>query len=113
MTTAAISGERKKVTVPDLALMKDEHRKIAMVTAYDVTFARLVDQAGVDVILVGDSLGMVVQGHDNTIPVDSRRDGLPHSRWSPGPGSRRWSSAICRSARTRSAPSRRSRARSG
>ena len=40
-----------------------------MLTAYDVTFARLADRAGVDVLLVGDSLGMVVQGHDNTLPV--------------------------------------------
>lgn len=43
--------------------------KIVSVTAYDVTFARLADRAGVDVILVGDSLGMVVQGHGNTLPV--------------------------------------------
>ena len=50
--------------------------KIAMLTAYDATFARLVDQAGVDVLLVGDSLGMVVQGHDNTLPVTHRRDDL-------------------------------------
>ena len=40
-----------------------------MVTAYDFTFARLLDEAGVDVLLVGDSLGMVVQGHDTTLPV--------------------------------------------
>jgi 3-methyl-2-oxobutanoate hydroxymethyltransferase len=49
--------------------MKTDGRKIAMVTAYDATFARLVDQAGVDVILVGDSLGMVIQGGANTLPV--------------------------------------------
>ena len=58
-----------KVTVHTLAKMKAEHRKIAMLTAYDATFARLVDQAGVDIILVGDSLGMVVQGGGNTLPV--------------------------------------------
>jgi 3-methyl-2-oxobutanoate hydroxymethyltransferase len=49
--------------------MKDAAEKIAVVTAYDATAARLVDAAGADVILVGDSLGMVVQGHDSTLPV--------------------------------------------
>jgi 3-methyl-2-oxobutanoate hydroxymethyltransferase len=61
--------ERRKVTVPELARMKALGEKIAMITAYDVTFARLVDLAGVDMILVGDSVGMVVQGEENTIPV--------------------------------------------
>jgi 3-methyl-2-oxobutanoate hydroxymethyltransferase len=58
-----------KVTVHTLAKMKAERRKISMLTAYDASFARLVDQAGVDIILVGDSLGMVVQGGGNTLPV--------------------------------------------
>lgn len=61
---------RTKVTVPDLARFKANGHKIAMITAYDATFARLVDEAGIDVILVGDSVGMVVQGVANTIPVD-------------------------------------------
>jgi 3-methyl-2-oxobutanoate hydroxymethyltransferase len=64
------NSERKKITVPDLARMKDLGDRLCMITAYDVTFARLVDQAGVDMILVGDSVGMVVQGESNTIPVD-------------------------------------------
>ena len=59
----------KKVTVPELGRMKAAGEKITMVTAYDWTFARLLDEAGVDLLLVGDSLGMVVQGHDTTIPV--------------------------------------------
>jgi 3-methyl-2-oxobutanoate hydroxymethyltransferase len=58
-----------KVTVHALAKMQSEHRKISMLTAYDASFARLVDQAGIDIILVGDSLGMVVQGGGNTLPV--------------------------------------------
>jgi 3-methyl-2-oxobutanoate hydroxymethyltransferase len=58
-----------KVTIHTLRQMKDRGEKIAMLTAYDATFARLLDEAGVDVLLVGDSLGMVVQGHDTTIPV--------------------------------------------
>jgi 3-methyl-2-oxobutanoate hydroxymethyltransferase len=58
-----------KVTLHTLRSMKQEGRKIAMVTAYDATFARLVDQAGIDVVLVGDSAGMVVQGQASTLPV--------------------------------------------
>src|SRR3954469_10479389 len=49
--------------------MKTAGQKICMVTAYDATFARILDQAGADVLLVGDSLGMVVQGNDSTLPV--------------------------------------------
>jgi 3-methyl-2-oxobutanoate hydroxymethyltransferase len=59
----------RKVTVPDLLARKRGGPAIAMVTAYDYTMARLLDEAGVDVLLVGDSLGMVVQGLSNTIPV--------------------------------------------
>lgn len=61
-------GRVTKVTVPELRARKGG-AKIAMVTAYDYTMARLVDEAGVDMVLVGDSLGMVVQGLANTIPV--------------------------------------------
>lgn len=60
----------RKVTVPELRARKGGGESaIAMVTAYDYTMARLVDEAGVDMVLVGDSLGMVVQGLANTIPV--------------------------------------------
>jgi 3-methyl-2-oxobutanoate hydroxymethyltransferase len=61
-------GPAKKITVPDLRARK-HGPKIAMVTAYDYTMARLVDEAGVDMVLVGDSLGMVVQGLSTTLPV--------------------------------------------
>lgn len=61
--------EHTRVTVPDLARMKAAGERITMVTAYDFTFARLLDAAGVDMLLVGDSLGMVVQGEENTLPV--------------------------------------------
>lgn len=60
---------RKKVTVPGLRARKSRGPKIAAVTAYDATMGRLLDEAGVDLILVGDSLGMVVQGLSNTLPV--------------------------------------------
>src|SRR5256885_2350410 len=58
-----------KVTIHTLKKLKAAGQKIAMVTAYDATFARILDDAGADVLLVGDSLGMVVQGHDSTLPV--------------------------------------------
>ncbi|SEM99949.1 3-methyl-2-oxobutanoate hydroxymethyltransferase [Luteibacter sp. UNCMF331Sha3.1] len=60
---------RKPVTVPGLKAMKAESRKIVMLTAYDASFAAQLDAAGVDVALVGDSLGMVVQGRASTLPV--------------------------------------------
>jgi len=53
----------------DLQKKKADNEKIVMVTAYDFTMARLVDAAGVDMVLVGDSLGMVFQGHEDTLPV--------------------------------------------
>jgi len=61
---------RPKVTVPSLAAQQREAQPIAMITAYDATFARIVDAAGVDVILVGDSVGMMVQGTTTTLPVE-------------------------------------------
>lgn len=64
-----MSVTRKKVTIPDILQMKQEGRRIAMMTAYDYPFARLVDSGGVDAILVGDSLGVVFSGHDNTLRV--------------------------------------------
>ena len=57
------------VTVPSLWAMKAKQEKIVAVTAYDYAFAQLVDASGIDMILVGDSLGMVVQGRSNTLPV--------------------------------------------
>ncbi len=59
----------EKLTVPKFRAMKAGGRKIVMLTAYDYTMARLLDSAGVDGLLVGDSLAMVVQGHHTTLPV--------------------------------------------
>lgn len=69
MTPAASAVPRKPITLHRLRDMHAQREKIAMVTAYDATFARLVDDAGVDCILVGDSLGMIVQGQSSTVPV--------------------------------------------
>lgn len=63
------SEKRKRLTVTDFAKMKSKGEKITMLTAYDHATASLLDSAGVDMLLVGDSLAMVVQGHENTIPV--------------------------------------------
>ena len=57
------------VNISTLRKMKAEKTPIACLTAYDASFGQLVDKAGTDLVLVGDSLGMVVQGHDTTVPV--------------------------------------------
>ena len=59
----------QRMTVPKFTALKGSGQKISMVTAYDYPFARLVDEAGVEGVLVGDSMSMVVQGHENTLPV--------------------------------------------
>ncbi len=59
----------KNVTISTLVQMKRQGEKIAMLTCYDAGFVPALEQAGVDVLLVGDSLGMVIQGHDSTLPV--------------------------------------------
>ncbi|MFH0789060.1 MAG: 3-methyl-2-oxobutanoate hydroxymethyltransferase [Pseudomonadota bacterium] len=61
--------ERKKITIHDLMAKKKENKKITMLTAYDFAMASFIDQSGMDMILVGDSLGMVVLGYDSTVPV--------------------------------------------
>ena len=60
---------RPPVNVSSLRQMKEKGEKIASLTCYDASYAALVDAAGTDVVLVGDSLGMVIQGHDTTVPV--------------------------------------------
>jgi len=69
MAEQKTSGEAGPVTVATLRSMAEAGRKIACLTAYDASFAALVDEAGTDLVLVGDSLGMVVQGHTTTVPV--------------------------------------------
>ena len=62
-------SESKRITTRTIAKMKREGTPIACLTAYDTVFARLLDQSGIDIVLVGDSLGMVFQGHETTLPV--------------------------------------------
>jgi 3-methyl-2-oxobutanoate hydroxymethyltransferase len=64
-----MSDEKARMTVPKFLGLKAAGQRISMLTAYDFTMATLLDRAGVDAILIGDTLGMVVQGHDSTLPV--------------------------------------------
>src|SRR5207237_10768531 len=64
-----MTGQPRKVRAPDLAPMKARGERIVMLNAYDATMARLLDRAGTDFLLVGDSLGQVILGMDTTIPV--------------------------------------------
>jgi 3-methyl-2-oxobutanoate hydroxymethyltransferase len=59
----------EKITVPEIGRMKQGGEKITVLTAYDYSFARILDDAGIDILLVGDSLGSVIQGQDSTLPV--------------------------------------------
>src|SRR5205823_13981358 len=72
-------ASRPPVTLATLARMKADGEKIASLTCYDASFAVLLDAADVDVVLVGDSLGMVIQGHDTTVPV-TMNDVMYHCR---------------------------------
>ena len=74
-----MTNPQRPVSVTTLAAMKQRGERITCLTAYDAPLARVMTEAGVDVILVGDSLGMVVQGHDTTLPV-SLDDMIYHSR---------------------------------
>lgn len=65
----SVHAHQKAWTVPALAQAKAQGRRLAMLTAYDAGFARVLDRNGIDLVLVGDSLGMVVQGHGSTLPV--------------------------------------------
>ena len=80
MSTVTLEASReRRVTVPALWKRKQRGEPIAMLTAYDSTFARIFDAAGIDVLLVGDSLGNVVQGLDTTLPV-TLEETLYHTR---------------------------------
>ena len=71
--------EQKKLTIPDIKKRKEKGPKISVLTAYDYPWALLTDRAGIDIILVGDSLGMVVLGYEGTVPV-TMDEMLHHTR---------------------------------
>ncbi|MEE9542515.1 MAG: 3-methyl-2-oxobutanoate hydroxymethyltransferase, partial [Thermodesulfobacteriota bacterium] len=62
-------SQEKKITAPDIRMMKLEGKKFPVLTAYGFQMARLLDRAGIPLILVGDSVGMVEAGYDSTLPV--------------------------------------------
>jgi 3-methyl-2-oxobutanoate hydroxymethyltransferase len=66
---SAVTSELKKVTTHAVQAMKDKGEKIAMLTAYDFSMARILDEAGVDILLVGDSASNVMAGHETTLPI--------------------------------------------
>ncbi len=78
-TVTAASAREHRVTIPSLRGRKRRGEKITMLTAYDFTFAQIFDAAGIDVLLVGDSLGNVVQGQETTLPV-TLEESLYHTR---------------------------------
>jgi 3-methyl-2-oxobutanoate hydroxymethyltransferase len=78
-TVTAASRREHRVTIRSLAARKRRSERFAMLTAYDWSFARIFDEAGIDVLLVGDSLGNVVQGLENTLPV-TLDEALYHTR---------------------------------
>src|SRR3954464_4297059 len=82
-----MSDATKKIWAPHLKEMKQQGRKIAMLTAYDALMAQLLDCAGVDVILVGDSLGMVLLGYSSTLPVTM--DAMVHHTQAVSRGAKR------------------------
>ncbi|MCF8006302.1 MAG: 3-methyl-2-oxobutanoate hydroxymethyltransferase [Methylovulum sp.] len=73
------AANRKPLTLIDLNKMKQENIKISCLTAYDASFSALLDHVGIDILLVGDSLGMTIQGHSSTLPV-SLVDMIYHTR---------------------------------
>ena len=70
---------KKKLTIQDIIMMKKKGEKVSMLTAYDASFAGLIDAAGIEMVLVGDSLGMVLLGYNSTVPV-TMEEMLHHSR---------------------------------
>jgi 3-methyl-2-oxobutanoate hydroxymethyltransferase len=74
-----LGPKTRRITVRDLLEMKQRAEKIVALTAYDYTFARIVDESGVDVILVGDSVGQIIAGYDSTLPV-TIEDMIYHGR---------------------------------
>ena len=82
-----MSTQARPIRIPDLADRKKRGQKITMLTAYDATMARLLDRAGIDAILVGDSLGMVILGYQTTLPVTL--DAMVHHTRAVSNGTRR------------------------
>ena len=92
-----------RVTISDIKDMKARGEKIPMITAYDYTSARIVDESGIPLILVGDSLGQVMLGYDSTVPV-TMDEMIHHTKAVAAAPGMRLSWATCLSCPTRPAP---------
>jgi ketopantoate hydroxymethyltransferase len=92
--SADSAPKRPPVTAGTLAAMRRRDEPIVALTAYDYTTAQMADTAGVDMLLVGDSLAMVVLGYDSTLPVPSRRCSTTPAPSPGAPAARSWS-PIC------------------
>ena len=71
--SATIQTYSEKITIPKLLEKKAKQEKITCLTAYDYPFARILDESGIDILLVGDSLGMTKLGYETTLPVGTTR----------------------------------------
>ena len=83
MANSYASDGKTAITVNTLKKMKQAGEKFVVLTVYDASFTTVLENAGVEVLLIGDSLGMVVQGHETTVPVHGS-DGLPYLPGVPG-----------------------------
>ncbi len=83
MSLTPIGEPRHKITVASLREKKLQHQPITCLTAYDYASARLVDEAGIDIVLVGDSLAMTMLGYENTLVGHDRRDASPYQGRTP------------------------------
>jgi 3-methyl-2-oxobutanoate hydroxymethyltransferase len=106
MSSPEAAAARKPLTLHRLRAMHEAGEPIGMLTCYDASFARLLDDAGVDCLLVGDSLGMVLQGRPSTLPV-TLDEMAYHTRCVARGNRSAWLIATCRSAATRHRASRR------
>ena len=107
----SVHASAKRITTQVLQEMKHNGEKIAMLTAYDYSMARIVDGAGVDVILVGDSASNVMAGHETTLPITLDQM-IYHAAGVVRAAKKAWWWSTCPSAPTKAIPRRRSTARS-
>ena len=100
---SASTAEIKRVTTHVIQSMKTRGEKIAMLTAYDYSMARILDEAGIDILLVGDSASNVMAGHETTLPITLDQM-IYHAQSVVRAVKRPWSSWICRSEVTSRTP---------
>ncbi len=93
-TSSSASSPGKRITTRTLQKMRDDGKSISMLTAYDYPTAEVLDEAGIDILLVGDSLAMVVQGHETTLPATMDQM-IYHAEMVGRAAHRAWSLSTC------------------